>query len=910
MSEIPTSSWRVKVYKLCQEQWLDRGTGFCNGEINDNNEAILIVHNEENREEVLLDSRVCGDTQYQKQQGTLVVWTDQEQSEMALSFQEPEGCSVICDFLVYVQKNFEHGITVLSVNTDVSTSEGYEVTELIAGPINLPPEPSIGGMRAVLESLSVAILSAEGREQTVMFIRDNNYIQKLVDILAMAEDLESIDDLYNLCRIVKLLFLMNDGPLYDLLLCDDYILGVVGMLEYDPDFPGYKANHREYLSDEKKFNEVVPISDLKIRSKIRQTFRLQFLKDVALARLLDESTCSMIASIIYFNQIEIIGFIQNNKEFSLQLFALYDASVLPASDAANDTISDSVIESPKSTANGDSNSSIHSEPNSSPVHKRKLSNQENHVSKKARTEKNEKSADELLHQRRDGVKFIHQLSSIAKGFQQNQRYLLYNNLIQRGLLKLIRFALNDSGAQSSRLLGTELLVTLLEHDPSLVRNAEDDLGLRVLIDLFLNEEDIVLKTHASDTLKVQLDANFSNNLALLDKGLENSGDDDSYDELEGNDSSEVSSEHVEDRREDSDEVAVGSLSLVRKSPQTLSSSLNGKRSTLFEDRIYMSWLPILFAPLIELNDEKKASFCEAVEQGKTKLTFSSRATYEQLCDILAFCLEQHPTRCRNFIVEHNLWNSIAKVIIWPNKHVQLAAIRCLRAGMEPIFGDDMTAVLESRVLQAFWKVMLEVIDRNNLVLSACLELLEAVDNTALKFHDDLQRYENSWAGMLFFEWFNEAIDDANKLAGFPIVKRLIARYRRMLEEVNLRMQENQASELDNNFILTSDDENHNVQENNALKDPAIVAAAAAAAAAASVTFRNEDIKEQDGIVRRRSSLGGEELLDGLLPMKQKRKSRDDDTIQTSPGKDKKGLRRTLATAGKKLTLSFRGGKKK
>lgn len=910
MSEIPTSSWRVKVYKLCQEQWLDRGTGFCNGEISDDNEAVLIVHNEENREEVLLNSKVCGDTQYQKQQGTLVVWTDQEQSEMALSFQEPEGCSVICDFLVYVQKNFEHGITVLSVNTDVSTSEGYEVTELIAGPINLPPEPSIGGMRAVLESLSVAILSAEGREQTVMFIRDNNYIQKLVDILAMAEDLESIEDLYNLCRIVKLLFLMNDGPLYDLLLCDDYILGVVGMLEYDPDFPGYKANHREYLSDDKKFNEVVPISDGKIRSKIKQTFRLQFLKDVALARLLDESTCSMIASIIYFNQIEIIGFIQNNKDFSTQLFALYDESTdaVPANDTANDTINDSVTESPKNSVDGELNSSIHSDSNSSPVHKRKLSNQENLIVKKARTEN---SGGELLHQRRDGVKFVHQLSSIAKGFQQHQRYLLYNNLIQRGLLKLIRFALSDSGAQSSRLLGTELLVTLVEHDPALVRNAEDDLGLRVLIDLFLNEEDIGLKTHASDTLKVQLDANFSNNLALLDKGLDNPGDNDSSDELDSNISSEGSSEHIENHAEDENEVAVGSLSLVRKSPQTRDSSLNNKRSCLFEERIYGSWLPVLFAPLTDLNDEKKASFCEDVRQGKVKLDFSSRVTYEQLCDILAFCLEQHPTRCRNFIVEHELWNSVAKVIVWPNKHVQLAAIRCLRSGLEPISGDDMTALLESGVLQSFWKVMLGVIDRNNLVLSACLELLEAVDNTALKFHDDLQRYENSWAGMLFFEWFNEHVDDANKLAKFPIVKRLISRYRRMLEEVNSRMQENQASELDSNFILTSDDENHSAQENNALTDPAIVAAAAAAAAAAaSVTFRNGDMKESQAALRRRSSIGGEELLDGLLPMKQKRKTRDDDSIQNSPGKDKKGLRRTLATAGKKLTLSFRGGKKK
>lgn len=62
----------------------------------------------------------------------------------------------------------------------------------------------------------------------------------------------------------------------------------------DPEFPTHKANHRQYLADESRFKEVVPIKDPIIRKKIRCTWRLQYLKDVVLARILDDPTFSVL----------------------------------------------------------------------------------------------------------------------------------------------------------------------------------------------------------------------------------------------------------------------------------------------------------------------------------------------------------------------------------------------------------------------------------------------------------------------------------------------------------------------------------------------------------------------------------------------------------------------------------------
>lgn len=83
----------------------------------------------------------------------------------------------------------------------------------------------------------------------------------------------------------------------------------------DPDFPLHKANHRQYLADESKFKEVVKIDDEGIKRKIHSTYRLQYLKDVVLARILDDPTFSVLNSLIFFHQVDIVGHLQTNLSF-------------------------------------------------------------------------------------------------------------------------------------------------------------------------------------------------------------------------------------------------------------------------------------------------------------------------------------------------------------------------------------------------------------------------------------------------------------------------------------------------------------------------------------------------------------------------------------------------------------------
>lgn len=97
------------------------------------------------------------------------------------------------------------------------------------------------------------------------------------------------------------------------------------MILDDPDFPSHRANHRQYLSDSSKFKQVVRIDNDEIRRKIHYTYRLLYLKDVVLARILDDPTFSVLNSLIFFHQVDIVNFLQSNEPYLQELFTIFQA---------------------------------------------------------------------------------------------------------------------------------------------------------------------------------------------------------------------------------------------------------------------------------------------------------------------------------------------------------------------------------------------------------------------------------------------------------------------------------------------------------------------------------------------------------------------------------------------------------
>ena len=187
-----------------------------------------------------------------------------------------------------------------------------------------PPPPELGSLPDIEQITRAASMTQAGRDALSRFVIREAYIAKLIPLVQVAEDLESLSDLHHLCNIMKSLILLNDNTIIETIVTDPIILGVVGALEYDPEFPTHKANHRRYLADNSRFKEVVPIKDPVIRQKIRSTWRLQYLKDVVLARILDDPTFSVLNSLIFFYQVDIVSHIQFNAPFLKELFGVFD----------------------------------------------------------------------------------------------------------------------------------------------------------------------------------------------------------------------------------------------------------------------------------------------------------------------------------------------------------------------------------------------------------------------------------------------------------------------------------------------------------------------------------------------------------------------------------------------------------
>lgn len=191
--------------------------------------------------------------------------------------------------------------------------------------INLPTA-ELGNLGEIESTMRMMSTTANGRDALAKAIMAEDYIGKLIPMVEMAEDLESLQDLHRLCNIMKTVILLNDTSIIEHAVSDECVLGVVGALEYDPDFPSHKANHRHWLGNQGRYKEVVRIEDEQTRRKIHQTYRLQYLKDVVLARILDDPTFSVLNSLIFFNQVDIVQHLQANAAFLNELFGIFSTA--------------------------------------------------------------------------------------------------------------------------------------------------------------------------------------------------------------------------------------------------------------------------------------------------------------------------------------------------------------------------------------------------------------------------------------------------------------------------------------------------------------------------------------------------------------------------------------------------------
>ena len=339
------------------------------------------------------------------------------------------------------------------------------------------------------------------------------------------------------CLNVRLMYFVFQGS---------FLIALPILFADDPDFPGHKANYREFLHQTSHFHQPVTIRDASIQRKIHHTYRLQFLKDVVLARALDDSTFNVLNSCIIFNQIDIITHVQQDHAFLRDIVKLFvDEEMLSgASGPTNKKIpsppdqqSPIIISLNGDVADGEKNDSSDMDvdvklppapklPNgtTTPVNGRISIRSEHYAFAPP-----DGLPDEEIALRKEVIILVQQLCIMGKNVQLPARMALFRALVDRGVLFGVQWALNlpekDTTNKPMINAAGEILVALLDHDLNGVRGhvlkqviaieKEREAGkkgadkaetiLEMACRIMAQSKDLAVQSQVGDALKVWMD---------------------------------------------------------------------------------------------------------------------------------------------------------------------------------------------------------------------------------------------------------------------------------------------------------------------------------------------------------------------------------------------------------------------
>ncbi|KAG1220400.1 hypothetical protein G6F35_006738 [Rhizopus arrhizus] len=262
---------------------------------------------------------------YQKQKDTLILWTERDQREYAVSFQDPLSCQRIWnsfgergmvdrdsmddDEKDKMMDEDELDAEVVTDNNEVavnvSKSTNYEYYKL--------PEPTLNNMKSIIETLDDVRYSRD-KDRFAEYIMDEDYIEKLVPIFNECEDLEAYNEIHIIYDLLLHILNLNDQNVIEHVVNEELIMSIMGILEYDPKTPHQKTQHRAFIrSKGSSKDHVEELDDEELIKEIDETFRLRYLHNVLTNHQAPYNLLETISNMLQQNNVRIIRNIQNDS---------------------------------------------------------------------------------------------------------------------------------------------------------------------------------------------------------------------------------------------------------------------------------------------------------------------------------------------------------------------------------------------------------------------------------------------------------------------------------------------------------------------------------------------------------------------------------------------------------------------
>jgi len=414
---------------------------------------------------------------------TIISWNDRyAKTDVALSFQEPSGCSAIWDHIQAWSQTNTAGVLPMHIANGIpehddllgdvldeyhrSTQRGLygDVYDAAAGHmargvairegIRTLPEPRLDNLEDIATIINET--SVFQRESLAQLLLKPGYMRAVLECFGTAEDLEEEQSIKHAHAIVKGSIMLNDTTLLELMFSEENIELVVAALEYDSGLSQeHRGKYREHVRGDMSLKEVVPITDPICRSKIMQAHRIMFIRDTMLPKSLDDGTYSTLSSMYLFNIVEVLVSLHNDAAFFKNLFS-------------------SISESEKGSSDW-----------------------------------------------RDLINFLQELVALSRHIQASQRNDILMHLCNLGLFHVMSDVLLTEDSQAKTKAIDTVLATAI-HDPVLLRSfiQNNDAGSIIfdqLITSLLNTSQSGLQEQALDVIKIILDPDTMENNDIKEK---------------------------------------------------------------------------------------------------------------------------------------------------------------------------------------------------------------------------------------------------------------------------------------------------------------------------------------------------------------------------------------------------------
>ena len=154
-----------------------------------------------------------------------------------------------------------------------------------------------------------------------MLADDCSYIKDIITLLLDAEDLDDEPALSQIFVILRSLILLNNEDVILQLLSDDFFLNMMKGLTHDPEVaPSERIDHVANLSAPGIFKQLIPIRDKDTLEMIHFNFRVQYLLDTVMARVIDDQCHNTLNTIIHIHTGQIVRNLYQDGLYFKELF--------------------------------------------------------------------------------------------------------------------------------------------------------------------------------------------------------------------------------------------------------------------------------------------------------------------------------------------------------------------------------------------------------------------------------------------------------------------------------------------------------------------------------------------------------------------------------------------------------------